>query len=158
MPLDPDTFRAVLGRFASGLTIITMRSGHADFGMTVSSFCSLSLDPPLVVACIDRKAEMHDLLTGGQRIVVNILSATQEPLSRRFSEEHGARRFEGIGFSRNENGIVLLDDVLARLDCRVTERYAGGDHTLVVAEVDGATTRDLRPLLHYRGGYAELER
>lgn len=158
MPLDPDTFRAVLGRFASGVTIITTRLGDADYGMTVSSFCSLSLEPPLVVACIDRQAEMHDLLLPGLRIVVSILSATQEALSRRFSEEHGARRFEGIAFTRDRRGIVLPDEVLARLDCSVRQRHDGGDHTLVVAEVDGATTHDLRPLLYYRGGYAELER
>jgi flavin reductase (DIM6/NTAB) family NADH-FMN oxidoreductase RutF len=156
--LDPDTFRAVLGRFASGVTIVTTRVGSADFGMTVSSFCSLSLDPPLVVACIDKTAEMHDLLTADRRIVVNILSASQEALSRRFSEELGARRFDGVGFTRDRNGTVLLDDVLAWLDCRVAQQHDGGDHTLVVAAVDGATTRDVRPLLYYRGGYAELER
>jgi flavin reductase (DIM6/NTAB) family NADH-FMN oxidoreductase RutF len=126
--------------------------------MTVSSFCSLSLDPPLVVACIDGAAEMHDLFVPGLRIVVNILSAKQEALSRRFSEEQGARRFDGIGFTRDEHGIVVLDGVLAWLGCHVAARHPGGDHTLVVAEVDDATTRDLRPLLYYRGGYAELER
>jgi flavin reductase (DIM6/NTAB) family NADH-FMN oxidoreductase RutF len=158
VPLDPDTFRSVLGRFASGVTVVTARIDDADCGMTVSSFCSLSLQPPLVLACIDRTAEMHDLLAPDLRIVVNILSAPQEALSRRFSEEHGARRFDGIGFSRDDHGIVVLDGVLAWLQCRIAARYPGGDHTLVVAEVDDATTTDLRPLLYYRGGYAELER
>jgi flavin reductase (DIM6/NTAB) family NADH-FMN oxidoreductase RutF len=79
-------------------------------------------------------------------------------LSRRFSEEHGARRFDGIGFARDRQGIVVLDDVLSWLECRVVARHPGGDHTLVVAEADDATTSDLRPLLYYRGGYAELER
>jgi flavin reductase (DIM6/NTAB) family NADH-FMN oxidoreductase RutF len=156
--LDPDTFRAALGRFASGVTIITTRIDSVDYGMTVSSFCSLSLEPPLVVACIDRNAEMHDLLTPGLHIVANILSARQEALSRRFSEELGERRFQGIGFSRDGEGMVILDDVLCWLECSVTQRYDGGDHTLVLAQVEQATTRDLRPLLYYRGGYAELER
>jgi flavin reductase (DIM6/NTAB) family NADH-FMN oxidoreductase RutF len=158
VPIDPDTFRATLGRFASGVTIVTMRDGDADCGMTVSSFTSVSLDPPLVLACIDASADMHDLFTVGRRLVVNVLSAAQEALSRRFSEEHGARRFEGIGFARDEHGTVVLYDVLAWLGCRITATHAAGDHTLVVAQVEEATTRDLRPLLYYRGGYAELER
>lgn len=158
MPIDPDTFRATLGRFASGVTIVTLRDNDADFGMTVSSFSSVSLDPPLILACIDKAAEMHRLFTVDRRIVVNILSASQEALSRRFSEEHGARRFEGIGFARDEHGTVVLYDVLAWLGCRITATHGAGDHTLVLAEVEEATTRDLRPLLYYRGGYAELER
>lgn len=156
--MDPDSFRAVLGRFASGVTVVTARIGDHDFGMTVSSFCSLSLEPPLVLACIDRVAEMHDLLLPGQRIVVNILSAKQEALSRRFSEEHSSRRFEGIGFGRDPHGNPILDDVLAWLECRIDRRLDGGDHAMVVAEVEAATTSDRRPLLYYRGGYAELER
>ncbi len=158
MAIDPDTFRAVLGRFASGVTIVTLREGTSDFGMTVNAFCSLSLDPPLVVACIAREAEMHRLFTPGRRLVVNILSASQEPLSRRFSEVYSARRFEGIGFNRDDSGIAVLLDVLGWLSCRVTTTHDGGDHTLVVAEVEEATSRDERPLLYYRGGYAELER
>jgi len=158
VPIDPDTFRATLGRFASGVTIVTLRDGEADYGMTVSAFTSVSLAPPLVLACIDKAAEMHDLFAADRRIVVNILSAAQEALSRRFSEEQGARRFEGIGFARDEHGTVVLFDVLAWLSCRVTATHEAGDHTLVVAEVEDASTRDLRPLLYYRGGYAELER
>lgn len=156
--MDPDTFRAVLGRFASGVTVVTARIGEGDYGMTVSSFCSLSLEPPLVLACIDRVAEMHDLLQPDLRIVVNILSAKQEALSRRFSEEHSSRRFDGVGFTRDPHGNVILDDVLAWLECRVDRRLDGGDHVMIVAEVEHATARDVRPLLYYRGGYAELER
>jgi hypothetical protein len=96
-PIDPDSFRSVLGRFASGVTVLTTSVGNTDVGMTVSSFCSLSLQPPLVLACVARTADLHDMLPRGQRVVFNILSASQEALSRRFSEEEGSRRFDGPG-------------------------------------------------------------
>ena len=126
--------------------------------MTVSAFCSLSLEPPMVLSCIARTADLHDLLPRGQRVVFNILSASQEALSRRFSEEEGSRRFEGIGFQRERNGIAVLDDVLAWIEGHIVKQYDGGDHSIFIAEVDNASSNDLRPLLYYRGGYAELER
>jgi 4-nitrophenol 2-monooxygenase / 4-nitrocatechol 4-monooxygenase, reductase component len=156
--IDPDTFRSVLGRFASGVTVLTTRSNNSDLGMTVSAFCSLSLEPPMVLSCIARTADLHDLLPRGQRVVFNILSASQEALSRRFSEEEGSRRFEGIGFQREHNGIAVLDDVLAWIEGHVVQQFDGGDHSIFIAEVDNASSSDLRPLLYYRGGYAELER
>lgn len=158
MPIDPDTFRSVLGRFASGVTVMTTRVNDVDHGMTVNAFSSLSLDPPLVLACIDRAAELYPLLARGQRVVFSILSSSQEMLSRRFSEEEGSRRFDGVGFHRDPHGVAVLDDVLASIEAVVQGRHEGGDHAILVAQVDGATTHDLRPLLYYRGGYAELER
>lgn len=138
--------------------MLTTRSGDTDVGMTVSAFSSLSLTPPLVLACVDKTADLHHLLPKGQRVVFNILSASQEALSRRFSEEEGSRRFEGIGYHRDPHGITILDDVLAWIEGAITEQHDGGDHSIFVAQVDGATSHDLRPLLYYRGGYAELER
>ena len=126
--------------------------------MTVSAFCSLSLQPPLVLACVDKTADLHDMLPEGQRVVFNILSATQEALSRRFSEEEGSRRFDGIGFRRDPHGVAVLEDVLAWIEAVVLEQHEAGDHSIFIAEVDGASSSDLRPLLYYRGGYAELER
>ena len=156
--LDPDAFRSVLGRFASGVTVLTTRSGNTDVGMTVSAFCSLSLQPPLVLACVDKTADLHHLLPKGQRVAFNILSATQEALSRRFSEEDGSRRFDGIGFHRDPHGVAVLEDVLAWIEAVIVEQHDGGDHSIFIAQVDGASSGDLRPLLYYRGGYAELER
>lgn len=148
----------MLGRFASGVTVLTTRTGDMDVGMTVSSFCSLSLKPPLVLACVDKTADLHHLLPRSQRVVFNVLSATQEALSRRFSEEEGTRRFQGVGFHRDRHGIAVLDDVLAWIEGDIIEQHDGGDHSIFIAQVDGASSNDLRPLLYYRGGYAELER
>ncbi|HVB32554.1 MAG TPA: flavin reductase family protein [Gemmatimonadaceae bacterium] len=158
MTLDPDAFRAVLGRFASGVTILTTRDAAGrDHGMTVSAFCSVSLEPPLVLACVDHTADMHDLLMTLDDVGVSILASGQEALSRRFAELE-SDRFDGIGYTRGERGVVLFDEALAHLECRVRHRHAAGDHTVFVCEVERATVRQERPLLYYRGGYAQLER
>lgn len=159
MSLDSDLFRSVLGRFASGVTVVTTRDAEGrDHGMTVSAFASLSLVPPQILVCIDRKASVHTMLTSAEWMVVNILSATQEPLSRRFSHLEAMARFDGIGFTRATHGAPILDDVLAHLECRIVQRTESGDHTILIGEVEAADARDERPLLYYRGGYAQLER
>ena len=159
MTIDPDSFRSVLGRFASGITVITTVDAEGrDVGMTASAFCSVSLHPPLVQACVDRTASMFGALHVAERFGVNVLAAEQEALSRRFAAVESSHRFEGIGYSRGENGVVLLDDALAHIECRMVSRVEAGDHMLFVGEVERATARDARPLLYYRGGYAQLER
>lgn len=158
MSVDQATFRSVLGRFASGVTVLTVRDGDIDHGMTASAFCSLSLDPPLVLVCIDRSTRMHELLQGVEHFAVTLLAADQERISRRFAEPPDESRFDGVGFTRGATGAPLLNDALAHLECELAERYPGGDHTIVVGRVVGAAAADARPLLYYRGGYAELER
>ena len=158
MTIDTDSFRAVLGRFASGVTVVTTHTDDGrDHGMTVSAFCSLSLEPPLVLVCIDRTASMHGLLRPGLPFAVNILAAGQEALSRRFSGTD-ANRFQGVGFARGQHDVPLLDDTLAHLECVVSDLHDGGDHTICIGRVATAEVRPERPLLYYRGGYAQLER
>ena len=157
--IDPDTFRSVLGRFASGITVLTARDdSENDYGMTVSAFCSVSLVPPLVLVCVDRVASMHDMLLRASHFAVNILAAHQEALSRRFSGPDEHKRFDGVGYERGQRGAALLDDALAHLECRLVAHHGAGDHTIVIGEVESATPFADRPLLYYRGGYAQLER
>jgi flavin reductase (DIM6/NTAB) family NADH-FMN oxidoreductase RutF len=159
MTIDPDTFRSVLGRFASGITVVTtVDADGRDVGMTVSAFSSVSLRPPLVQVCIDKQASMYAALTQAERFGVNILAAEQEALSRRFAAVDSSHRFEGIGYERGESGVVLLDDALGHLECSIHARHDAGDHTLFIGEVDRASAGDGRPMLYYRGGYAQLER
>ena len=159
--IDADTFRSVLGRFACGITIVTARDENGrDHGMTVSAFCSLSLEPPLVLLCVDQGASMYDLLRDHPSFGISILSSAQEAYSRRFADRKTERseRFDGIAYTRGTNGVVLLDGALAHLECRVIDHHDTGDHTILVAEVDRAEALDGRPLLYFRGGYAQLER
>jgi flavin reductase (DIM6/NTAB) family NADH-FMN oxidoreductase RutF len=156
--VDPATFRSVLGRFASGVTVVTVcDEDGADHGMTVSAFCSLSLVPPLVLICIDHDASLHESLQRATYFGVNILAAEQEPIARRFAGTD-PDRFEGLGFQRGKRSVALLDGVLAHLECSIHARYEGGDHTIVIGEVESAVPNEGRPLLYYRGGYAQLER
>lgn len=158
MGLDPDTFRAALGRFATGVTIVTALGADGnDHGMTVSAFSSVSLVPPLVLVCIGHDASIYDVLVQASHFAVNVLSAGQEALARRFAET-GAQRFAGIGYSRGERGMAVLQDVLAHVECRRVATHEAGDHTIVVGETEDAVVREGRPLLYYRGGYAQLER
>ena len=158
MAIDADEFRAALGRFASGVTILTAkdRSGN-DHGMTVSAFCSVSLAPPLVLACVDKTADMYPILSQATHFGISILAEGQEALSRRFAELPEGR-LDGIGYSRGEHGVVLLDDAIAHIECKRLERHDAGDHGVFLGEVLRTATRPERPLLYYRGGYAQLER
>jgi flavin reductase (DIM6/NTAB) family NADH-FMN oxidoreductase RutF len=123
--------------------------------MTASSLASVSLHPPLVSVCIDHTADLHDTIAASERFVVNILESGQEALSRRFADQH-EDRFEGVGYHRSPEGLVLLDGALAHIECERHATYPGGDHTIILGRVIGGGTADGRPLLYYRGGYATL--
>ncbi len=158
MSVDPDMFRAALGRFASGVTVVTARDAKGnDHGMTVSAFCSVSLDPPLVLACIGHEASMHEPMMRGDRFGVSILAAGQEALARRFADQR-SDRFDGVGYRRGQLGVALIDDALAHLECTVVDRRDAGDHTIVIGRVEAAEADQGRPLAYYRGGYTQLER
>lgn len=157
-PISSDEFRAVLGRFASGVTVVTTKAANgSDEGMTVSAFSSLSLAPPLVLICIEKTASVHDALTEAEGFVVNILSAGQEQIARRFAIVD-IDRFQGVGFTRSGQGYAVLDDVLSVIECRRFALHDGGDHTIIVGEVNASRIEAGAPLLYYRGGYAQLER
>jgi flavin reductase (DIM6/NTAB) family NADH-FMN oxidoreductase RutF len=154
--IDAADFRQLLGRFATGVTVITLRgSDDRPLGMTASSLASVSLRPPLVSVCIDHSADLHDIIVAAPEFVVNILESGQETLSRRFADQCDDR-FDGIGYHRTPEGLVLLDGALAYIECERYDQYPGGDHTIILGRVLGGSTRTGRPLLYYRGGYAAL--
>jgi flavin reductase (DIM6/NTAB) family NADH-FMN oxidoreductase RutF len=123
--------------------------------MTANSLASVSLQPPLISVCIDRESEMHDVILQAPEFVLNVLSSPQETLARRFADKH-EDRFDGIGYHLSPEGLILLDGVLAHIECQRHAHYPGGDHTIVLGKVVGGSTSDERPLLFYRGGYAAL--
>lgn len=157
MSIDESAFRSLLGRFATGVTVVTARDmAGTHHGMTVSAFSSLSLDPPLVLMCIDKTATMFELLTTGAAFTVNILASHQEEIARRFAAAE-SHKFDGIGYAADESG-AALDDVLANAQCARINSIEAGDHTIVIGEVRKATVSEGEPLLYFRGGYAGLGR
>ncbi len=154
--IDPFQFRQLLGHFATGVTVLTLATPDGrPLGMTASSLASVSLDPPLVSVCVDRIAELHDVIVRAPEFVVNVLASPQEALARRFSDKH-EDRFDGVGYHRSPEGLILLDGALAHIICERFAEYPGGDHTIILGRVVGGATTEGRPLLYYRGGYAAL--
>jgi len=156
MPIDDARFRQAMGYFASGVTVVTTASAGELYGMTVSSFSSLSLNPPLVLICIDKAVPSHDMIRDAGCFVVNILEKRQEHLSRRFATT-GNDKFKGVAWHSGQLDLPVLDNTLAAIECRLRNVLDGGDHTIFVGEVVDAEIREGAPLLYYRRGYHELK-
>lgn len=157
MTLTKDEFRRVLGHFATGVTIVTTTDDQGKpYGLTVNSFTSVSLDPFLVLICIDHSAQGYAQFSVGRYFGVSILTEDQEDLSSRFANRAITDRFEGLPYDRGQTGVPLLPHSLAWLECRITEAYPGGDHTIFLGAVEHAATSAGRPLVFYRGRYARL--
>jgi flavin reductase (DIM6/NTAB) family NADH-FMN oxidoreductase RutF len=154
--IDKSELRRVMGHFATGVTVITTRdeSGH-PFGLTANAVTSVSLTPPLILVCVDKSADTYPYFERSKVFAVNILSDTQEGVSRRFATT-GIEKFEGIGYHRTETGCAVLDDAVGHMDCRIVDSYDAGDHTIYMGEVLSADANDVPPLLFYRGGYRKL--
>ena len=153
MAIEPEVFRAALSRFASGVTVVTCRDEQGRLhGITVSAFCSVSLEPPLVLICIDRNAGSFRALRQGEPFVINILNASQRELSERFASPV-EDRFDGLDVEHNEFDIPVLPGSLAVLECTVREIHAAGDHSIFVGEVQNARSTDNASLVYFRGAY-----
>lgn len=152
--IDPREFRRTLGRFATGVTVITTVSGETVHGMTANAFMSVSLDPPLVAVAVDHRARMHRLLEETGRYGVSILAEDQELLARHFGgrpQVSGEPRFEW------QRGLPLIAGAVAHLVCRVVQAVPAGDHTLFIGQVEYLDCRDGAPLLFCGGNYRCLE-
>jgi flavin reductase ActVB len=155
--VTPDEFRSALGRFATGVTVITVNTSEGDVhGMTANSFCSVSLRPPLILVCVDQLAETYLHLHERGQFGVSVLKENQEALSEFFADPErnpdAAYRL-GIHYRKLGNGTPVLEDALANLDCRITTAHTAGDHTIFVAEVREVVLGEGNPLLYFRGRY-----
>ena len=145
-----------MGHFATGVTIVTTRDGRGSFyGLTANAVTSLSLVPPLLLVCVDRKAESFAHFYDSKTFVVNILAEDQEALSTRFAQS-GGDKFAGVPFRLGRLGTPILDGALGHLECRIVETHEGGDHVIHVGEVEHAGARAGRPLLYFQGRYRHL--
>lgn len=159
-PVDTVAFRDVMGRFPTGVTVVTAGAGDAVVAMTVSSLVSVSLDPLLVLICIERDVPMHQAIRVGSSWGVSILAADQEQVSRTFAVR-GAGRAELDRLRLRtgpQTGIPLLADALATLECTTTAVHGGGDHEIVLGRVRSLAVRadSAAPLVFFRGGYRNL--
>jgi flavin reductase (DIM6/NTAB) family NADH-FMN oxidoreductase RutF len=154
--ITPDDFRRVLGHFATGVTIITTTDAESrPTGLTVSAFCSVSLDPPQILVCIDHKSQSYPALRDGSRFAVNILSSDHEAVSRRFATTR-LDKFDGVPYRLGAEGVPLIEGALAQLECRTVSRHVEGDHTIMIGRVEEARNGVGEPLLYYRGKYSRL--
>ncbi len=156
MALTPAEFRTALRSFATGVTVVTTRDreGHPS-GLTASAFTSVSLDPPLVLICVDHAATAHPDLRERGWFAVNILRREQETLSRRFAVS-GGDKFRGVACHDGRAGLPLLDGALTTLECRIVEAHEAGDHTIFIAQVEAASVTGGRPLVYFHGSYHGL--
>lgn len=156
MAVGPDKFREALSKFASGVTVVTTRDEEGtNHGITVSAFCSVSLDPPLVLICIEKSAGSHYAFHQSGRFVVNVLHEDQAEYSVRFAAP-GGEKFNGIEVDVGEGGIPILKGTLATLECSIAEVCEGGDHTIFVGRLDSARVDSGKPLLYFHGTYRTI--
>ena len=156
MAIDGRELRNAMGLFATGITVITTKdTSGKPFGLTANAFSSLSLDPPMLLICVDKGVDCYACFDESKVFAVNFLSLTQEELSTRFATK-GIEKFEGLSYRVGELGVALLDGALAHFECTVAHAHEGGDHTIYVGEVQRLVTMEGDPLLFYQGKYRSL--
>jgi flavin reductase (DIM6/NTAB) family NADH-FMN oxidoreductase RutF len=155
MTVDSNAFRAVMGRFATGVTVVTSCDGPQRYGITVNAFCSVSLEPPLVLVCIDLTSKVHQILRDTGIFAVNFLKEGQADLSACFASQ-SEERFQHFCSAASHvaaTGAPILDGALGFVDCRVVNVFPGGDHDIFVGHAEALGGTEDRPLLYYRSRY-----
>jgi flavin reductase (DIM6/NTAB) family NADH-FMN oxidoreductase RutF len=152
-----DYFRSILGHFATGVAVVTAFDGSEPIGMTVQSFCSLSLDPPLILLCPARTSTTWPRIEARKKLCINLLAENQEHLARQFARS-GTDKFAGVEWSPTATtNSPLLEGSLAWLDCELTAVHAGGDHIVAICTVlDLSARSDLRPLIFFKSGFERM--
>jgi len=165
MPIPPLTalaFRKALGHFSTGVTVVTVeREPGKIHGMTANSFTSVSLDPMLILVCVDQRAKLLPLLQKKKRFGISVLKAGQEALSEYFAKGKLSAEAEerlAVRYRWTPSGIPVLENSLLHLGCRLTASHIAGDHAIFVGEVKDAELHEGEPLLYFRGEYRKLAR
>lgn len=152
-------YKQTLGQFCTGVTIVTSLYQGEPVGFTCQSFSALSIDPPMILISPDKKSSTWPKIRDNRRFAINVLSSTQEGLSRQFGRS-GEDKFAAINWDYSPGGLPIFDETLAWLECQIYEEIDAGDHTLVLAKIEGlaANPEDKAPLLFHRGQYVETLR
>jgi flavin reductase (DIM6/NTAB) family NADH-FMN oxidoreductase RutF len=157
MAINADEFRAAMGSWPSGVTVITARAGEQIHGMTVSDFSGASLEPPLALVCAAKTSVTTGLIQEGRCFGVNVLRVDQDAISNKFaSKKDEWKRFEGLETFEATTGAPLLREALVNLDCRLVAVHDAGDHVLCVGEIEDAQVHEGEPLLYFRGHYGQF--
>jgi flavin reductase (DIM6/NTAB) family NADH-FMN oxidoreductase RutF len=160
MSVTQAEFRKAMGSFATGVTVITVDYEGEVQGMTANAFASVSLDPLLVLVCVDYRARTHAHLHARKRFGVNVLAENQRAVSEYYADpspHHGqAEQKAGARFDRTKHGTPVLHGALAYLECRLHTAQDAGDHTIFIAEVEDVVVREGDPLLYFRGEYRKI--
>ena len=155
--LDKTEFCRTCAKFPTGVTIVTVLDAEGDpHGMTASSFTSVSLDPPLVLVCVDHRAKVLEHLRASQPVGINVLSEHQQDLSVRFARR-GQNRFDGVEWFAGHAGVPLIPNVVASFECSVHRIVDAGDHAILIAEVLRTRYHEGRPLIYFGSGYHKLD-
>ena len=156
--IDDAQFKLAMSHFTSGVTVVTTEHDGAQYGMTVASFASLSLRPPLVLVCIEKSAKSHDAIAAAQKFGVSMLAQSQADLSGRFATKKIEDKFAGVAIVRGaELGLPLIDGAICALECSVHSALPGGDHTIYVGQIESVrASDDVPPLVYFRSGYRQL--
>lgn len=159
MALESQDFRNAMANFPSGVTVVTTVDDEGvPWGFTASAFSSLSLDPPLILICLEKKAESHSAFHEAQHFAVSILSEGQGDEAMRFARR-GTNKFEGFEHQPGkETGLPLVPNATAHLECRMYDKLPGGDHTILIGEVLTASSFERPPLLHHNRGFGKFHR
>jgi flavin reductase (DIM6/NTAB) family NADH-FMN oxidoreductase RutF len=161
MTLDPKVFRSTLGKFATGVTVVTAESSAARRGMTANAFSSLSLDPPLVLVCVDNKASFLGVIRDAKKFAINFLAEDQKSTSDWFAGKgrDAEDQFADISHEKGENGAPVLTGTIATLECEIHEDIPGGDHAIIVGRVTHIVAEeDVRPpLMFYASAYRKMD-
>ena len=157
MPIDKDQFRRILSSFASGVTVVTtIDREQRPHGLTATAFTSVSLDPPLVLVCIDKQTETYPHFALAGLFAVNFLALEQRDISQRFAK-HGGDKFSDTAWHRGGLGVPILGGTVGHVECRIIRAHDGGDHTIYVGEIEAGDAGDGPPLLYFRHAYRRVE-
>lgn len=151
---DPRDFRDALGRFGTGVTVITCNTATGPLGITANSFSSVSLDPPLVLWSPAKRSSRYPFYMAAPHFAVHVLGEEQAALCEAFSRAGDA--FDKFDWSRNDHGVPLIDGCLSRFECRAISAHDAGDHSIVVGHVDRVTTRKGAPLMFFCGSFGRF--
>lgn len=157
LPLvDQNQFKHVIGHFASGVSVITVRNKEIDFGITASAVSSVSVEPPMLLVCVNKSTGTCHAISDTGSFTVNIVNETQKELALQFARAN-SDKFRGVDFSYGELGNPVLHDTLAYLECRVVEEVTGGTHSIFLGEVQNAHAASGDPLVYYRGKFGQFK-